>query len=196
MNFFNWIGGFFKSGKEIVEVFKPNAEKSAQRLHDEDMASSNYDSAVLQQFAKEFQNKANRSWWDSFVDGLNRLPRPLITFGVLSFFVFAPIYPQKFIEVAAVYEKIPSGYWALLSIIVGFYFGGRMQIKSHDMAIKDGSIKAAKDLIAIRNNLRSLEDEGSDEETRFRNAIESGAQVPENQVIRDWKEGKGSASTH
>ena len=99
------------------------------------MALSQQDLASLQQFAAEFHGRERRTWWDSLVDGLNRLPRPLITLGILAFFVLAPLEPVRFLEVAKVYEIMPDGFWALLSVIVAFYFGGRMQLKRQDMAV-------------------------------------------------------------
>lgn len=147
----NWLSKIFGGGvtavtkgvERTVEVFRPNAEKSAARDHE-------YNTAALGQFSAEFVARAHRSWWDSFVDGLNRLPRPVITLGVLGLFVLAPINPDKFIQVASAYTLIPDGMWALLGLIVAFYFGGRMQATGADFRIKKEMVETAKSVQALR----------------------------------------------
>lgn len=156
MNPWNWLGSIFSGAKDVTEVFKENSENKGVRSHIERLADMDHDSSVLRQFSEEFHQRNKRTRWDSFVDGLNRLPRPLLTIGILSFFVLTPIYPEKFLEIAQAYQLMPTGYWALLSIIISFYFGGRMQIKSQDMTIKSNAVNAAKELMALRAELREL----------------------------------------
>jgi hypothetical protein len=154
MGWLSLITGLFRPAKELVEVFKPNAEGEAQRGHAERLALSAQDLASLQQFAAEFHPRARRTGWDSFVDGLNRLPRPLITLSVGAFFVLAPLDPLRFAQVARAYELMPEGFWALLSVIVAFYFGGRMRLNRDDMAIKGGALAAAREVLAIQQAKR------------------------------------------
>lgn len=156
MSPWNWIGSLFSGAKDVTEVFKENEENKGARSHLERLADMDHDGAVLQQFAEEFHQRNKRTWWDSFVDGLNRLPRPLLTIGILSFFILTPMYPEKFLEIAQAYQLMPTGYWALLSIIISFYFGGRMQLKSQDMTVKTNVVQAAKELMALREELRDL----------------------------------------
>jgi hypothetical protein len=150
MSWWAAITALFRPAKELVEVFKPNAEKEAERGHVERLALSEQDMASLQQFAAEFQARQGSTWWDSLVDGLNRLPRPLITLGILAFFVLAPLEPVRFLEIARAYQMMPDGFWALLGVIIAFYFGGRMQLKRQDMTVKGGAIKMAREILAIR----------------------------------------------
>jgi hypothetical protein len=112
--------------------------------------------ASLQQFAAEFHPREQRTWWDSFMDGLNRLPRPLMTLGILGFFVLAPLDPLRFMQIATAYEMMPDGFWALLGIVVAFYFGGRMQVKQQDMAVKKGALSAARELMELKRELGEL----------------------------------------
>jgi hypothetical protein len=112
--------------------------------------------ASLQQFAAEFQAREGRTWWDSLVDGLNRLPRPLITLGILAFFVLAPLEPVRFLEIAKAYQMMPDGFWALLSVVIAFYFGGRMQLKRQDMTVKGGAVRAARQILALRREEQAL----------------------------------------
>lgn len=182
MSWWTAITGLFSPAKELVEVFKPNAEKEARRGHLERIALSQQDLASLQQFAAEFHPRSNASWWDSFVDGLNRLPRPLITIGILCFFVLAPLDPARFLLIARAYEVMPDGFWALLSVIIAFYFGGRMQLKSQHMAVSDKALKAARELSAMRRELerKDVEDEPSAAPT-------PAAPAAGNRVIEAWR---------
>lgn len=174
--------------KDVVEIFIPNREKQEQRKHTEKVIDSEIDKAALQQFATEFGNTGKRTWFDSLVDGLNRLPRPLLTFGVLFFFVLAPIDPTRFLEIATAYEAMPDGYWTLLTVIVGFYFGGRMQLKSQDMAVKGNALEKAKELVAMRKEFRKLsEEDQKDTEKRYELAVASGTRPPENRVVDEWR---------
>lgn len=187
MAWWNFIGDILKGGKDVAEVFTENKENKGKRSHEETMAGLDLDKASLMQYAAEFQSRENRTWWDSLVDGLNRLPRPLLTAAVLGFFVLAPIDPARFLEIAKAYELMPNGYWALLSVIIGFYFGGRMQLKSHDMTVKKGAVQAAKDLVAMKQEFRKLEvEEESPEAKMFQQAVKSGVKVAKNSVIDDW----------
>jgi len=104
MSIWRAITGVFRPAKELVEVFKPNAENQANRTHQERMELSKQDMASLEQFAAEFKSKRTSTGWDSFVDGLNRLPRPLITLGILGLFVLAPADPLRFLEIARAYQ--------------------------------------------------------------------------------------------
>jgi hypothetical protein len=154
MGWLSMITGLFRPAKELIEVFTPNAEGEAQRGHAERLALSAQDLASLQQFATEFHPRSKRTKWDSFVDGLNRLPRPLITLSVGAFFVLAPLDPLRFAQVARAYELMPEGFWALLSVIVAFYFGGRMRLNRDDMAIKGGALAAAREVLEIQKAKR------------------------------------------
>jgi hypothetical protein len=187
MAWWNFIGSILNGGKGVAEVFVENKENKGQRKHEEEMADIGRDLASLSQFSQEFHKRQNRTRWDSFVDGLNRLPRPLLTIGVLSFFVLAPLNPTKFLEIAKAYELMPSGYWALVSVIIGFYFGGRMQLKAQDMTIKKDTVKAAKELIRMKKDFRQLEiEEESAASKIFDQALAAGKQVMENKVVSQW----------
>ena len=191
MSWLSVIPGLFRPAKELVEVFTPNAESEAARGHIERLALSAQDLASLQQFAAEFQPRANRTWWDSFIDGLNRAPRPMITLGVLAFFVLAPFDPLRFAQIARAYELMPDGFWALLSIIVAFYFGGRMQLKRQDMAIKGGALAVAREVLAMqragreREQARGAEPAAGDPPAMP--TVEQPAGHITNRVVEAWK---------
>jgi hypothetical protein len=150
MGWWRMIPGLLRPATELIEVFQPIAGGEAPRDHAERLALSAQDLVWLQQFAANLHPRARRTGWDSFVDGLNRLPRPLLTLGVGAFFVLAPLDPLRFAQIARAYELMPDGFWALLSVIVAFYFGGRIRLDRDDMAIKGGALAAAREVLAVQ----------------------------------------------
>lgn len=115
------FGGGKNVVRDVAEVFTPNAEKQAVRAAD-------FDSAVAAQFAAEFI-VPRRTLFDAFVDGLNRLPRPIMTFGVIGLFVYAVNDPAGFTDIAVALSQVPDPMWAVLGLVVTFFFGGRYQTK-------------------------------------------------------------------
>ena len=196
MSWLTSLLNLFRPAKDLVEVFHENEEHRAERQHDEAMADTALNRDVLNQFAAEFANRSNRTRWDSFVDGLNRLPRPVITLAVLGFFLLAPIFPERVTAVAKAYEVIPTGFWALLSIIVGFYFGGRMQLKAQDFHIKGSAVAAARDLVKTKKRFREfVTSDDTPEELQFRAAADrQGGRLPNETAVR-WRRAHPSAVT-
>ena len=78
MGWWTALGDLLRGGKDVAEVFVENRENRGARQHEQWLADLDRDRAVLQQFAAEFHARQNRSAWDAIVDGLNRLPRPLL----------------------------------------------------------------------------------------------------------------------
>ncbi len=110
--------------RETVEVFRPNAEAQEQRSY----AQQN---AALRQFSSEFSG-LQKSRFDRFIDGLNRLPRPLLAFGTLGLFVAAMVDPIWFSSRMQGIALVPEPLWWLLGAIVSFYFGARHQFKGQE----------------------------------------------------------------
>jgi hypothetical protein len=139
--------------RELVEVFKVNAEGASQRGHD-------LDSATLNQFAAEFVARAQRTWWDSLVDGLNRLPRPALTLGVFALLVWTVIDPVFMAEVFTAWAIIPIEVWGLITIVVTFFFGGRQQAKALDAQRDVAGVMARTQMVLNqRASLRDLDAE-------------------------------------
>lgn len=101
----------------ISEVFRPNATQAQE---------NGYESrrAALEQLGQEFALD-RRGWFDRAVDGMNRLPRPMLAIGTLGLFVYAMAEPVGFAARMEGLGYVPEPLWWLLGAIVGFYFGGR-----------------------------------------------------------------------
>jgi hypothetical protein len=118
----------FRSNRNVlrntVEVFRENAEAGAER-------ASRAQGAALQQFAAEFRAE-RRSGFDRVMDGINRLPRPLLALGTVGLMVSAMANPAWFAARMQGLAAVPEPLWWLLGVIVSFYFGARHQIKSQE----------------------------------------------------------------
>jgi len=101
----------------VAEVFVGNR---AER----DAADHARQVQALEQFSSEFTTVGSGRF-DRFVNGLNRLPRPLMTLGTLGLFVHAMADPDSFSTRMAGLARVPDQLWWLLGVIVSFYFGAR-----------------------------------------------------------------------
>ena len=116
----------------IANTIRPNPEKQAVR-------DAAYGKQAMDQYAAEFRYLANRTWWDSFADGLNRLVRPSLAITMLLVIPLAVIFQDGVAQrISDGMSQLPAGYWTAASLILGFYFAGRMQIKAQDWAAKNG----------------------------------------------------------
>jgi hypothetical protein len=79
---------------------------------------------ALGQFSEEFAHPG-MGWFDQFVNGLNRLPRPTMAVGTLGLFVYAMVEPQGFATRMQGLAFVPEPLWWLLGAVVSFYFGAR-----------------------------------------------------------------------
>ncbi|KAA2317340.1 carboxylesterase [Pseudooceanicola sediminis] len=121
------FGTLFGSGRNVVretaEVFRVNAEAASQR---ENEAVN----AALQQHAGEFRDA--RQGFDRFMDGLNRLPRPVMALGCIGLMGASMASPVWFAERMQGLALVPEALWWLIGAVVSFYFGARHQAKGQE----------------------------------------------------------------
>lgn len=117
------FGGGRNVVAETAEVFRENAEAGAVR----DAALRQ---AAMAQFGTEFRSQ--RGWFDQLIDGLNRLPRPLLAYGTLGLFAMAMHDPAWFASRMQGIALVPEPLWWLMGAIVSFYFGARHQAHAQD----------------------------------------------------------------
>lgn len=101
----------------VAEVFVGNRAERESAAHEERQAS-------LEQFRGEFVD-AGGSGFDRLVNGLNRLPRPLLALGTLALFTYSMAEPEGFGRRMEGLALVPDPLWWLLGAIVSFYFGAR-----------------------------------------------------------------------
>ncbi|MGB0958762.1 MAG: holin family protein [Halocynthiibacter sp.] len=140
------FGGGKNALKDTIEVFTENKEQGAIR---DVMARRD----ALSQFGKEFTH-ANKGRFDRFVDGLNRLPRPMLAFGTIGLFVMAMVDPLWFSARMQGLQLVPEALWWLMGAIVSFYFGARHQLKGQEFQKSMAETLAKTN--AVRQNIISL----------------------------------------
>ena len=181
MGILSTIGGFLGIGGgknaivETIEVFRPNAENSAQREADAN-------SAVQAQYASEFHTRNNRGLFDQFVDGMNRLVRPMIVYSMTGILVYTPFNIEGMSAVFLAWAVLPAGFWVMYSGILAFYFGGRMQVKAQDFKAQLSAVATrAPAIIAQIRELQSDSPNVASDDTD----LEAGA--GDNPAVNDWK---------
>jgi hypothetical protein len=102
---------------DVAQVFRPNATRAMELGHDAFAAAHASHSA-------EFAH-ARTGWFDGFVNGLNRLPRPMLALGTLGLFIYAMADPPGFTIRMRGLAEVPEPLWWLLGAVVAFYFGAR-----------------------------------------------------------------------
>lgn len=111
------VTAFGGAARGVAEVFVQNATRRME------LDEAAYGHAITQ-LGQEFQAGPS-GWFDRFINGLNRLPRPALALGTMGLFVYAMIEPAGFGLRMEGLHQVPEPLWWLLGAIVGFYFGAR-----------------------------------------------------------------------
>ena len=82
------IAAAAEAAGNVAEIFPPSATRRME------LDEEAYARAITQAQAEFTQ--APLTWWDSLMNGLNRLPRPLLTLGTIGLFVYAMVDPVGF----------------------------------------------------------------------------------------------------
>ena len=101
----------------VASMLAPNATRQIE------LDAEGYAQAISQHQA-EFQARSG-GWWDAAMNGLNRLPRPLLTLGTIGLFIYAMVEPIGFSQRMEGLALVPEPLWWLMGAIVSFYFGAR-----------------------------------------------------------------------
>lgn len=188
------IGTLFGSGnkalQETIEVFRENAEQSAERGQELQLEA-------LKQYGREMEAKREGAF-DRFMDGLNRVPRPALALGTLGLFIAAMVDPIWFAARMQGIALVPEPLWWLLGVIVSFYFGARYQVKSQDfqrsiaqtVALAPKAVETIGTLKALRETSPGVADTGSDAHLAAVSVLPEG-----NAALEDWQRGASRAAT-
>jgi hypothetical protein len=156
------FGGERNVVRDTVEVFRENAEAGAAR-------GAQVQGQAMAQYGAEFA-VARQGGFDRFMDGVNRLPRPMLALGTLGLFVSAMVNPLWFSERMQGIALVPEPLWWLLGVIVSFYFGARHQVKAQQfqreivgtMAQVPQVLENIKTIRALRADSAKAADTGTD----------------------------------
>ena len=142
--------------KETVEVFRPNAEAADQR-------GTEHYNAAMAQLAAEFA-RPRAGLFDRVIDGVNRLPRPIMVLGVIALFCSAMTDPIWFAERMQGLNLVPEPLWWLLGVVVSFYFGARHQTATQNFQRSIAtSLSRAPDVVRNIRGLQELRDPQPDD---------------------------------
>jgi len=108
------VGGAVAEVSEVFTINKTKAEMAAQARYQ----------AALAQAGAEFR-QAPVGGFDRFVNGLNRLPRPIMALSTVGLFSYAMADPSGFSVRMQGLAYVPEPLWWLLGAVVSFYFGAR-----------------------------------------------------------------------
>lgn len=182
-----FLASFFGGGRNVVAetvgIFRENSEAGAQRQAD-------YAQAALTQYAAEFQIE-RKGLFDRMMDGLNRLPRPLIVIATFMLFASAMFDPIWFAVRMQGLALVPEPLWWLSGTIVTFYFGGRFQIKAQDF--KAAAQQSAEVVPQVLENIARIRELGhtspgvADTGTDAVLSI-AAIELSENDAVREWQE--------
>ncbi|KAA9009009.1 holin family protein [Histidinibacterium aquaticum] len=165
----DWV---FGDGRNVVAetagIFRENAEAAARR-------EAGMKDAALAQLAEEFA-RPRAGLFDRLIDGLNRLPRPLLAFGTLGLFGAAMVDPIWFASRMEGIQLVPEPLWWLMGAIVSFYFGARHQAKGQDFQRSVAETMARAGTVA--RNVERLE--------RM-----AAPPAPANPALEDWRREHG-----
>ena len=168
--------------KETVEIFRENAEAGSNR-------SAEVQMQAMQQMGQEFAIP-RQGFFDRFMDGVNRLPRPMLALGTLGLFVTAMVDPLWFSERMQGIALVPEPLLWLLGVLVSFYFGSRHQMKAQQFQRDIVSTVARvpqvmaniRTIRELRHDDRGVADAGPDA------ALELASLKPDgNAALEEWR---------
>lgn len=178
MPFLSWLNpikAIGEVGNKLANTFVGSKAERDQQGHEQNMG-------ILGQFAAEFRNIQNRTWWDSLWDGLNRMPRPVIVATVLAYFYLAYINPTEFQVLNVSLDGVPEHMWYVLGAIVGFYFAARHLEKK----AKDKMALSQKDFDEMQRRIKELRDNEPIDDKEYKRQMADETTPLTNEAIKEW----------
>ena len=148
-------------GKMVLDGFR--SWKGDKREQDQQHHAGQTN--AREQFAAEFMApRENRTWFDSLIDGINRLPRPTIVGLIIAYFILSFHDPVLFAQINQGLMNIPEPMWVIAGGVIGFYFTLR-EIKHS----RDGKAfaKAAENAMSIEKSRMEFEPPEIDMESKY-----------------------------
>ena len=136
--------------REVSEVFRPNAEK-------QDARGASDISSSRAQYAAEFLPPTN--WFDSFVNGLNRLVRPTFAFGLVYFLWLARYDPYGYLIWMSSLDAVPDFIRWAIGAVIGFYFTINGLDKARNWHVDKSAIKMKMDEVIRLEEMRHEREE-------------------------------------
>jgi len=173
------VGLLFGSGRNVIVetagAFRENAELGAVR-------SADQWGQGMAQFSAEFAPRA-KGRFDRFMDGVNRIPRPMMVMAIFGLFAMAMIDPIWFAARMQGLQLVPEPLWWLMGAVVSFYFGARHQFKGQEFRHSMAAIATrVPEVVATIQDIQSISVD----------AASGGDVAPaDNPALAAWKGGQG-----
>lgn len=176
------IGATVQGVARGVATFTGDKVQRESNVHDEQMTA-------MGQMASEFQYRGQRTWFDSLIDGLNRLPRPVIAFGAIGLFVWCIVDPAEFTVAMLALGVMPEWLAIVIGQVILLYMGGRML---NDWKVgKAASAEQVRTVMALQNEVRSVKAAGQSPgqplaDDQFAQEMQNTAKPLSNAAIAEW----------
>jgi len=115
----NTVSNIAQSVSGAITPFTGDKNKTEQNIHTENLGGQ-------EMYKAEWAVPEKKGLFNQFVDGANRLVRPMFTYGIVALFAYACIDPEHFSIIAQSFVIIPESMWYIMWTVVGFWFGGRI----------------------------------------------------------------------
>lgn len=187
---FGGLAGVGEAAASVGRVFVGDKAAGQAQRHDETMAT-------LGQYAAEFRRLEQRTWWDALVDGLNRLPRPLLALGTVGLFAHAMADPVGFAIRMEGLNLVPEELWYLLGAFVGFFFGARELSHGRrarvSVSTRQQQVEAVVGNITRLRSLRTADTPGVArmEDESFQREMADDSKPLSNAAIIEWNRRRG-----
>jgi hypothetical protein len=112
----------------VFKIFAPSIPTIFGDKTASNTAAAEADKASQAELQGEFSYPlgANRSTFDIIMDGVNRLPRPTLVFGMIGILFWTCISPEDATKAFVSLSLVPDSLWNIFLLIVAFYFSSRM----------------------------------------------------------------------
>lgn len=111
-------------GAETYERFNPGEVKQHEMAIEQQQAGD-----ASQDSARSMSLVHHDSWFDIFIDGVNRSVRPFLTYWAIGMLM-------GWWDTTVNWDKIPPMAWNIIWTIVTFWFGSRVIFKDIPLAVK------------------------------------------------------------
>lgn len=149
----SFLAGNANSIKDVAEVFFGNKKE-----RDAQIAANEFNEQIeihKEATAGYTYTAQNRNRFDSLVDAINRLPRPMMAFLAMWFMVWPMLQPERYIESVKAMGQAPEWISTFVTIVVVFFFGSRTLAKDLPSQMSGRKAAPAKSL----KSTSSLEEE-------------------------------------
>lgn len=168
-----------------VATFTGDKVQRESNVHDEQMSA-------MGQMASEFQYRGDRTWFDSLIDGINRLPRPVIAFGVIGLFAWCIVDPSEFTVAMLALGVMPEWLAIVIGQVILLYMGGRMM---NDWKIgKAATADQVRQVLSLQNEVRAVKNAGKAAapipDDQFDSEMRNTAKPLSNAAIAEWNKRK------